>query len=191
MRIPQIRMSQTFAQLGIETEKPQQTIQQPKAEMAIQQQPTELKIERSPSILEIDQTRAWEEANLKGPATLARDWASASRQQGLEGIARRAEEGGQLAAIERGGNALADVAQTKSHPPPALFNITFIPSYGSVQFRFTPTKLDMNWTQGGVKIDAKSHQPLHEYKPGHVNIYLKQQESLTIEVMDQGLDVKV
>lgn len=191
MGIPQIRLSQTYAKIGLDIQKPKQSIQQPQAVMEIHQEPTKLEIRRSNWKLIIDQTQAWHEMNLKDPFTLTRDWAGDGYRQLLEGIAQRVAEGNRLAAIEYGGNPIADIAKQKNTPGPANFNIAFIPSYGSVKINFTPAELHINWRQGGTSIHTEARKPIHDYTPGKVEVYLKQKESLRVEFTGQEVDLKL
>lgn len=191
MKLPQIRLSQTFAQIGLRIEKPKQRIEQPKANMQIRQTPARLEINRKPGRLLIDQTKAWEEANLKGISALAKEFSEEGRRLLLEGIARRAEEGRQLAAIERDVNAIVELARKNGTPAPKPFNITFIPSYGSVKFHYMPSRLDMEWHRGGTTVRVLPRPPIHEYTPGSIEVYMRQRESLTIDVVGLDVDAKV
>lgn len=191
MRMPQIRLEQTYARIGMDIIKPQQRISQPQAELNLHQEPAVLDIERTPSHLDIDQSQAWNDLNIKDMYTMTRDIADYAHQQVLEGIARRAREGDRLAAIEKGGNPIADIAQENANPGPLDFNVGVLPSYGAVKIQFTPTQLQMNWKRGGVTIDPLIKQPTHEYIPGKVEVYLKQKESLKIDFTDPEVDMKL
>jgi len=191
MEMPQLRLSQTYAKIGMNIEKPKQSIQQPPATMEIRQEPANLEIVRTAPNLRIDQTQAWNEMNLKDPFTLTRDEAREAYQQWLEGIARRAAEGERLAAIENKGNPIAEIAQQSGSPGPANINIAFIPGYGSVKVDFIPGELHMNWKQGGAFINTEMNRPIHEYTPGKVEVYLKQKQSLTIDFTGREVDLKL
>jgi hypothetical protein len=188
MKMPQIRLKQTYAQIGLDTTKSKQEIRQPHAELNLRQEAAKLTIDRTPSRLEIDQTQAWNDQNLKDPFTLSRDWADEAKQLVLEGIARRAEEGTQLSRIEQGGNPIAAIARGNTSPPPADFNFGVMPQYGSVKIQFHPSMLNIQWELGGKTMDPVIHQPVHEYTPSKVEVYVKQKESLSIDFVGLSID---
>lgn len=191
MQLPQIQIQQTFASIGIDPGKPRQEIQQPRAELNLEQVPAQLEINRTPSRLEIDQSQAWEDAGLKKVSTVSREYADLGKQYALEGIARRAQEVDQIRSIEQGGNPIATIAYENMNPGRAEINVAFIPSFGSVKIQFTPTQLDLQWTRGGVKLNPELKKPIHEYTPAKVEVYLKQKQSLSIEVVGGMYDRKL
>lgn len=148
MQVPQIRLQQTYAQIGLRITQPIQELQQEPARLSIKQTPATMKVTRTPSKLDINQDQARNEINMKMPDVFSRDNAEASRQKGLENIAEIVLEGNQLAAIETKTDALAAIAVNKSLPEPDDYNIAFIPSYGSVQIDYTPTQLHIEWEKG-------------------------------------------
>ncbi|WP_256205591.1 DUF6470 family protein, partial [Calditerricola satsumensis] len=122
------------------------------------------------------------------PLTLARDCAAEGREAALDGIARIAEEGDRLRAIETGENAIAAIAAEKALPPPADFTIALMPSPFSVKMRYEPTRLLLHWELGGAFFDPKTHRPVHRYIPGKVNPYLLQKQQLEIAVVMPQVD---
>lgn len=191
MRMPQIRLAQTYAKIEIDRIKPQQRISQSPAELNLHQEPAVLEIEQTPSRLEIDQTQARYDVNLKDTHTMTRDFAHEAKQKVLEGVARRVSEGNRLAAIERGGSPIADIAREKATPPPLDYKVGMVPSHGAVKINFTSAHLQLNWKIGGVTVDPQIHKPTHEYTPGKVEVYLKQKESLTIDFTTHEVDIKL
>ncbi|MDR7235703.1 DUF6470 family protein [Neobacillus drentensis] len=187
MQIPQIRLHQTYAQIGLRTTQPVQEIQQIPAEQSISQIPAVMTIERQSSHLEIDQEQAWSELGFKKTSVLSAEMADFSKQEGLEAVAQIAQEGDQLAAIENKTDPFASIAMEQASPGPADFNIAFIPSYGSVKLHYTPTEVHINWKQGGVEIEVTPHKPIHNYTPGKTDVYLRQKEQLQIDFV--GLNV--
>lgn len=187
MQLPQIRLHQTYAQIGLRITQPVQEIHQEPADLSIKQNPAELSIERTPSRLEIDQEEARSQLGFKPLGVLSAEIADESKQIGFEAIAQIAQEGDQMAAIENKSDAIVEISAQKGNPPPADFNITFIPSYGSVKIHFTPTEVHLNWNQGGTKIDSKINRPIHHYQPGKTEVYLRQKQQLEIDFV--GLNI--
>jgi len=188
VQLARLEIRQTFARLGLETTRPVQEIAQPKPDLGLTQRPARLTIERVPGRLVIDQSQAWAASGLKDPLTLARDIAAEGRAAALEGIARIAEEGDRMQAIESGENAIATIATEKALPPPADFTITLMPPPFSVKMRYTPTRLLLHWKLGGAFFDPKTYRPVHRYIPGEVNPYLLQKQRLEITVVMPRVD---
>ncbi|MEH7356200.1 DUF6470 family protein [Neobacillus drentensis] len=191
MQLPQIRMHQTYAQIGLRTVEPVQEIQQIPADLSIKQYPSKMNIDRKPSQLEIDQEQAWNELNLKKISVLSADMAEFSRQEGLEAIAQISQEGDQLARIEHKYDAIASIAAEKGNPEPADFNVAFIPSYGSVKIHYTPSEVSINWKQGGAEIEFTPHKPIHNYTPGKTKVYLRQMQDLQIDFVGLNVNYKL
>ncbi|QCJ42382.1 hypothetical protein FAY30_10945 [Bacillus sp. S3] len=191
MQLPQIRLQQTFAQIGLRITQPVQEIHQEPANLSIKQLPAELSIEKKASRLEIDQIEAWNQLGFKNLNVLTEDIAEQARQDGLEAIATIAEEGDQMAAIENKSDAFAAIALQRSTPPPTNFNITFIPSYGSVKIHFTPAEVSINWKQGGAEIDSTVNKPTHQYTPGKTEVYLRQMQQLQIDFVGGNINNRV
>lgn len=191
MQLPQIRLHQTYAQIGLQITQPVQEIQQEPADLSIKQHPAEMVIERTPSQLEIDQDEAWDQLGFKSLPELSEEMANYAKQSGLEAIAEIAAEGDQLAAIETKTDAIAAISAEKGNPPPDDFNITFIPSYGSVKIHYTPTEVYIHWKQGGAEIEAKPNKPIHHYQPGKTAVYLRQKPSLEIDFVGINVNQKL
>lgn len=180
MKLPQIRMESKLFQIGLRFTPGTLQIKQPKAIQNMEQKPAELEIRTKPGRLMIDQSRAFSEANLKSPAELNSEYARLGKQKWLEGVARRAREGRELMSIERKDNPLVRQAVEKSHPPPKLLGIHWIPSNGSVKFHYEPAEVKINVTTHKPVIETIPQKPVIRYTPGDVEIYIKQRNDLRI-----------
>lgn len=181
MNVPQIRMSQTFARIGLDRTPPQQEIRQPQAQLNMRQEPAKLIIDRTPASLEIDTTEARAAIDMKSVFRRSDDFSNWGYQDLLEGIARRAQEGDRLRSIESGENAITGIAYDNSHPPRREFPVTTLYGPDSVRIRFDPAQLDIRWERGGVQYDPVTPAVEHRYTPGKVEVYLAQKNSLTID----------
>jgi hypothetical protein len=155
MQVPQIRLQQTYAQIGLRISQPKQELQQAPAQLSIKQTPATMTVTRTPSKLDINQDQARNEINMKMPDVFSRDNAEAAKQRGLEAIAEKVQEGNQLAAIENKTDALAAIAVNKSLPEPDDYNIAFIPSPGSVQLHPNPSTDRMGKRRNGDTRNTK------------------------------------
>ncbi|WP_043930489.1 DUF6470 family protein [Bacillus sp. EB01] len=184
---PQIRITQTHAQIGLRKTEPIQELEQKPAQLSLNQQPARMSIDRQASVLEIDQEQARYDLNMKNRATFHADMVSEARQAALEAVAEISQEGDQLAAIEQKTDALNNIITSKVNPPAADTTIKFIPSHGSVKLNFTPTELKINWERGGVQADYTPFETIHNYTPGKVEVYVRQKQQLEIDFV--GLNV--
>ncbi|WP_141432913.1 DUF6470 family protein [Bacillus sp. 03113] len=178
---PQIRLQSSFAQIDIHTQRGSIEIEQPKADLEIEQPRAELNIERTPSKLTIDQTKAREDVGIKSMTRMLEDAAQKGRQDLLEGIARRAEDGDELMKIENGRGAIARIAKRNSERGPYNINIGWIPSAGSVKIDYDPGTIDIQWNPQKPIIHSKINKPIYQFHPSQVQVQLKQYPTLKVD----------
>ncbi|WP_075982958.1 DUF6470 family protein [Bacillus massilinigeriensis] len=181
MELAQIRLQSTPMKIGLHTQQPVQTIEQPKAIQSIQQPQAKLEIETTPGKLNIDQTKAWEDMDLKHISKRVEEAAQNGYEDFMKGVARRAQEGNELMAIENGGQPIADQAKRNGERQPKPFNIGWIPSYFSVKINYEPAKVNINVEPQKPIIDAQIQKPIHDYQPGKVDVNVEQWNSLKID----------
>jgi hypothetical protein len=184
MQLPQIRLQSTFAKIAIETTPPVQEIKQIPAELDLQQPPAEMKIETTPFKLTIDQTKAWEDMDLKHIFRRIEEFAQQGYEDWLEGIARVSRQGDELMRIEDGGNPIAEQAKENSEGPIYDFNIGWIPSLFSVKTHFEPAKVHIDVKVNKPINNTKINKPIINYTPGKVTIGLAQRNSLKIDFVN-------
>jgi hypothetical protein len=184
MRLPQIRLESTFAQIAIKTIAPVQEIEQLPAELDLQQPPAEITIETTPSKLTIDQTKAWEDMDLKHISRRIEEFAQQGYEDWLEGIARVSRQGDELMRIEEDGNPIADQAKENGEDPIYDFNIGWIPSLFSVRTNFEPAKVHIDVKVNKPINNTKINKPIINYTPGKVTIELAQRNSLKIDFVN-------
>ncbi len=189
MQLPQIRMQQTYAQLGLNIQKPVQEIRQPKAELNLRQEPAILDIKQAKGTLSIDTSEARANLDLKGPLQRTRDNAEYGYQKAMEAIAKIAQDGDRMAAIERGGNPIADISFEES----VIYDNTEIIAEGSIvgdgieiRYDLQPAQIDVQVR--GKRMDPVIHKPIHNYTPGKVEGYIRQWNSLQIDFVGLHVD---
>lgn len=181
MNIPKLQIQSTKAQLGLTIQKPVQEIQQPKADLDLQQPKADMSIQTTKPKLSIDALEMRESLDLKGTASRTAEVASYSKQSALEGIARRAQEGGELMRIENGGNPIAAQAKTRGKQPYSGLGIQFLPQPDSVKINFEPGRVDIRVEPQQVINQTKINKPVHNYTPGKVKVDIQQHASLKID----------
>ena len=99
----------------------------------------------------------------------------------MAGIARRAREGDMLMSIEKGGNAISSIIDSRTTPQQKALGIKFIPSANSVKMSYMPANVDIEVQKNEPKIDVKINKPIHNYTPGKVIVDLIQKPSIEID----------
>lgn len=181
----ELRINHTWPQLGFETTPPIQRIEQPRASLETTTTPMQVSVEGEAFHVEIDQSRCFAEAGLKNILEVIRDYAQEGRAALLEGIGRRAAEGTQMAAIDKG-RRIEDIIAEKTLPRLAQSVLTFIPqSRPEISFVGGKTyKIEPGETN--TKITA--NLPTHDYTPGSVRIYPTQYPELQIDWVPSKFD---
>ncbi|ELK42374.1 hypothetical protein BAG01nite_23450 [Brevibacillus agri] len=193
MRLPQIQIRQTYAQLGLKITKPVQEIRQPQAELNLRQEPAILDIKQAKGQLSIDTSEARENLDLRSSAQRTRNNADYGRQKVLEAIAQISMEGDRLAAIEnKGANPIVDISFEES----IIYQSREIIAEGSIigdgiEIRYDLQPAQINVQVRGKKMDPVIHRPVHNYTPGKVEGYMRQWNRVEFDVVGLYVDQKM
>jgi hypothetical protein len=182
MNFPQIKMESVLGKLVTTTTNALVTIEQPPADLKISQPKAELDIRSIEGKLTIDQTKAWEDMDLKHIFRRIEEYAQNGFQDWLAGMARVSQEGDDMMRIENGGDPIPTQAKINSESPMYDFNVGFVPSHFSVKINYQPSHLKFNWKTNKPEIDVKINRPHIEYTAGRVRGEIEQWPSLKIEV---------
>jgi hypothetical protein len=181
MRIPQIKIHTTHAQIEINTKKGQMLIEQPPGELEIDQPQATVNITRIPGKLTIDQTQARADVDLKSIRQRIEEAAQLGKQSVLAGIARRAQEGEELMRIENGFGAISSISKKNSDGPKKEFNIGWIPKAGSVKIQYDPVKIEVEAEPNKPILNYKVNKPNITHIPSEVTVSLKQYPDINID----------
>lgn len=182
MQIPQLQIETSPAKLGLQIDKPQQSIQQPKATLSIEQPAAILDIRRTQPQLHVDSSEAYASMGLKSIARLNSEYVQEGLQAIQEGVARRASEGTQMMRIENGGEAIQDIAKQNATPPPQAINVRFLLGRFGVDISWTEGTTDIQAEPQKPKIDAQINAPIHDYTPGKVSGVMESYGHIQIDV---------
>lgn len=186
MKLPQIQIHTTDIQMDWRTTKPQQHIEQPQATLHIEQPAAILEIHTTRGILKIDSSQARRDIGMIGPLESSANYAEKGKQELLKGIARRVQEGYQMAdnaGKGMGRATIQNIAKQNQGPHHTPFNIKFVPSIGSVKIDYTPGTTDVNIERREPIIDAQVNKPVLEYTPGKVTGTMMQRPRVDIDVI--------
>ena len=181
MQFPTLRIQSQPALIGITNQQGSQHIEQPKADMQIQQPKAEMNFRTRPGKLSIDQSKAWADMGKYGALEASKREAQKGKQAVLEAIAEKSREGEQLKKIENGGNVIASLAKQASMAEVKPAALDWIPSHFSVKTSYTPAEAETNIQARKPVIQVTPQQVVHQYTPGQVDVYLRQQADLQIE----------
>lgn len=182
MNIPQLQIQTSRGILGLQIDKPIQEIEQPKATIHQEQPAAILEISNTRSQFSIDTTDVRADIDLRSVFKRNEEYAQLGKQGFMEGIARRAQEGQQLARIENGDNAIVEIAKQNTLLPPAPLGIRFVADRTKIQMSFQPGTLEINATPQKPKYDVQVNKPIHNYTPGQVSGQMEQFSSIQIDV---------
>jgi hypothetical protein len=185
MRIPQVRIQTTKAQLGMESQKGfLEHVNPPQQQLDIKTNLVKVEIRSRAPQIRIDQTQAFAESGLKQPLALSQDNSAYSNQKMMESIGKIVDQGNQLMAIENGGNPI---------PEHAVYNAydQFVREWNMVTMPRSRPRIDL--IEGTVDIQVRGGDVVNNtrpskvsfnYQPGKLDIYLKQKDSISMSVVD-------
>jgi len=171
-------------QIGIDTTRGSMEMQQPRGEQSISQTKAKMNIQSELPRVIIDQYECFAEAGLKNMRDLTAEYAQLGKQAAFEGIARRVDDGNRLATIGNNmPNAIPEIAKKNAWKPEREFGLATIPK-SRPKIDVTGS-LNIEWQLGGTDISFTPRQPIINYQPGKVDIYLKQRSSIDIRYVDE------
>jgi hypothetical protein len=174
---PILQIRQTPAVIGIDADPGTYSITQPKAEVNITTTPGELTVQSNRPELTIDQSRAWEAFNGGKMMDMNKRIYSGIQQLYLQGIARKVEQGNQMAQFFRPGNTIAEVYGADTEPQ--SFPETCGPaSYDNVDIHFETRAPQIHFRAAVVDIQVERHNPEIEYTRGRFKVYMQQYASI-------------
>jgi hypothetical protein len=183
-----LRISQTYAQIGIQTKTTQLNMYSTLPKLSIHQEHVQVEIESELPRVHVDQYQCFAEAGLKNNMDMLKEAAQLAFQQRMKYTAKVVSDGDMLAAIENGGTPIADIAERDAYLEKE-FNFDTIPKSrprievtGNLKIGFRPGRVVFSTDLGSIE---------NKIIPGQVNIYMKQWSSVTIEYIGENVDTRV
>lgn len=189
-----LSITQTYAKIGIETTPGSFHLQSQLAKLGLRQVPRPVNIHTELPKVEIDQNECFASSGLKNPFDLSIEGSQIAYQQALEYIGKVAEDGDGFAAIEEGGNPIADVAERDAYPE-REFGIVAMPSArpkidvtGGIKFQ---PEYDPPGVRYGIQMTFVPGELNADYTPSRVNIFMRQYNSVNIKYVGSRMDTYV
>ncbi|MBN2794392.1 MAG: hypothetical protein JXR88_03215 [Clostridia bacterium] len=177
--------------LGYHISKPVQSIEQPKAhvEGALTQPQIQVEV-RLPKI-QIDQTQAFNESGLKNIEAFSQEYVAIAKQRMLESIGRIAEQGDQLAQINKKGNPVPDIAKYNAFDQfKHEFGMVTMPRNGP-DISVIEGNVNVRVVEGELSGKIIAEKPRIHYQQGQVERYVAQYNSISIRYLGEKLDLQV
>ncbi|MCM3493479.1 DUF6470 family protein [Paenibacillus sp. FSL K6-1566] len=191
MNIPRIQIQQGYSQIGIETVRAQQSIEQPRPSINMDKQYGLLEMEQTIAGLEIDSRKAWSALGKARFEEITDRIAQSSLQISMHNIAEIARNGDRMMAVQEGGNVFAEVARDNIFNDRPRVELAGEPGYDNVDIIFIPGQVHTNYKPGGVTFNPETFNPVIDYYPGKINPYLVHQNFIFMSATGKQLDAVV
>lgn len=180
-----LQITSQLAKIGMETTRPFLALRTVPPQMELQIEEPKLHIHSPRPVLHIDQRQCFADMDKRTPAVFAAYYASQGWSESLEGIGRLTVEGDLLGQIENN-YSLADLAM-QDLGETIDFNVTAIPQQPPRTWVDTyPVEFDFQ--PGQVKANVQPGRVENNFQWGKVNIYIRQQNYLKIDWLENQLD---
>lgn len=182
----QLSISTKPGLIGIRTTPGQLNMESRVARLEMHQKHVMLNIETRRPVLEINQYSSRAQLGFKTTGDVSHENAQLGKQKAMEYIANKAEEGNRLKAIEKGGNAIREIAIDKAWPQKQRQG-GFTPIVGS-EFHATPGEVVItpppveNPTHIGYEAEYIPGELNVQFSPARVDIYMRQYPEINIDV---------
>ena len=180
-----LRIEQTYARIGVETQRSEIQIQSKLPKLQMQQINAKIEIDKQEPRVIIDQRACFSSAGLKSVSELIDQAAQEGMQQAFAYAGKKASEGDMLANIRNKGNAIAEIARSNSVTVHE-FNIDNIPKErprieveGYINISAVKGEINSQVEEGSVNITASEPK---------VNLYLREKPSISIQYVGSNFD---
>jgi len=185
---PQIQMRQQYAQIGIDADPAEQSIEQPRPTYEMKRVEPELQIRNPSGHFEIDQSRAWDGLGIGSHMrTMSRIYSSAS-DMALQGLARIVEQGNRMADLTNPGNPFVEFAKdwNRSYQH---FDIRGPASFDNVDVEYVRGDFSYDAIPGRIEVNARVNAPNIDSIRGKLDIYMLQYNRL--EIIPPMIDIGI
>ena len=184
-----LNITQTYAKIGVDRSPSRLQIEARNARLEIKQKHAKVNMDIELPRVEIDQYGAFASAGLKNNADMIKESAQKGNQKAYEYIGKLVQDGNALAAIENGGNPIAEIARRDSMKMHE-FNIDFIPKVGPEitvkgEVNFDPEK-NSEGVNNGVDGAFTPADMNINYSPSQVRVFLSQYASIKFDYNNEN-----
>ncbi|MFC5700881.1 DUF6470 family protein [Cohnella faecalis] len=181
-----LSIRQTNAQIGINTQWASQDRQAPLGEQSIRQPMAKMDIRQPMGELTIDSTAAYIGLGQGPHLQFMNSIYSQSESVLLQAIAKIVADGNRMAQITNPNNAFAEIA-SRAIPTSSPYQYLGDASCLNVKINYKANAPIINIEAQSPQIEYTPRSPEVQYNPGSVEIYLKQRNSIDIQVTQYDL----
>lgn len=187
-----LTIHQSFAKIGIETTRARLEMNSTPPQVELRQKHAKVTLHTEHPRIQIDQREAFASAGLKNFLELTREQAEMAYNHVMEYIGQTAEDGDMLAAIEKGGSPIADIAERNAFPEKE-FGFSVLPKTGpKISLIDGYVWMDPGESPGihnGVEAEVTLGRVDSTYIPGDVKVYLQQKNFLNFVYEPNKIDL--
>ncbi|KNY28625.1 DUF6470 family protein [Pseudobacteroides cellulosolvens] len=190
-----LEISQTYARLGVDRTQSSFEIKTKYATLELDSKEPKINIRTELPKVEIDQYECFASAGLKNPLDLTEDMVERSKENAIEYIGKIAADGDMLAAIEKGGHPIPEIAARDAYPQHE-FGMVTIPSTGpkitvTGSLEIEPERTSEGANNGVDAVYTPGELDIR-YTPDKIRFYMEQYASVNIKyIPENNIDEKV
>ncbi|MDQ0891968.1 hypothetical protein QFZ81_007056 [Paenibacillus sp. V4I9] len=181
MNIPRLSIHQTFAQIGLDTQKAQLSIESPRGQLEVKQEAASVEITSPKGELSVDSSAAWSALGKGDHLEWMNQIYSQLQSVALQAIGKIVEDGNRMAMITNPSNPFAEIAANQMNE---LNPVQYVgeASNLNVKLNYEMRKPEINITPHKAEIQYTPQKPQVSYTPANIDIYVKQKNSIEINV---------
>ena len=177
-----LEVNQTSGRLNLNIKPPNMSLQtKHDADFSINKRDGKLKINTKDAKVEISTREARAFLHHKFYKIYSKDLAQKGFQDSMQGIARYAKQGDQMARIEKEGKPVISQAKSNSEDPKREIGLRSQPS---AEIKSSPGEVKTDYTRSEISTDSKSHWPQGKLDWGKVEMYLNPEPKFEIQAVD-------
>ncbi|KRF33994.1 DUF6470 family protein [Paenibacillus sp. Soil787] len=181
MNIPRLSIRQTYAEIGIDTQNAQFAIQSPPGQLDIKQQAATIDITSPSGELSVDSSAAWSALGKGNHLEWMNQIYSQLHSVALQAIGKIVEDGNRMAMITNPSNPFAEIAGNQMNEQNPVEYVGEASNL-NVKLNYEMRKPEINITPHKAEIQYTAQKPQISYSPGNIDIYVKQKNSIEINV---------
>lgn len=183
----ELSISQQYGKIGLDIQKPQIKLNTTMPRENVSYNFPKVIITSPDPKVRIDQTQCRVDMGARNPRDYGAYIASKGQSKVMEGIARRAQEGDTLAAIDKGSSIVGVIASRRQQAMQCECNIAFIPEHPP-QVEAEVGKMELNVEAGGASVSAQLGSVENNAIWAKVGMYLLQKPAIDVEWVGSHYD---
>lgn len=189
MNIPRITINQTFSKTSIDTQSAKVDLKLRQADLEIKQKNVTAEINQTRPSVSINQSRAFDALGQGSVFEVTDTILDNMIQTGLNAIKSIASKGETFQDIHLYDNNLISEFAKTDKVDFSAYKYAGRASCANVDVNIESGKLEMDWSEGKVEVDAYPNKTLLDYTSWKVDVYLSQKNS--VEIIPPQIDLTI